>query len=158
MTAQRKLKKVAHATRVEPGAEVVSLPSPLPKRGRGRPRKTSGIDISAVGNGSANFDDAKKMSKDTDSKALIVFRRAIADAEKAMMTPEVFELLAFSSLKEIGIYEGILLDKSLVLQGQPNVIIGNDDRSAMASVLPRLMQELHRRKLIASTSQTVGVG
>ena len=128
--------------------------------------------------------DAKK------AKELTVFRRAMADAEKAMMTPEDYdgggtregahavtkeslqrrvtrrlnvldryltddklvELLTFSSLKEIGIYEGIMLDKSLVLQGQPTVIIGSDDRNAMASVLPRLMDELKRRKLITSVS------
>jgi hypothetical protein len=179
--AQQKLKKVAKATRVEPTAGSVSLPPAQPKRGRGRP-KTVSLFNSEVGAGSATFADAKKFDPKLDPKALVTFRRAIADAEQAMMTPEDFdgggtavdahsvtkeslqrrvtrrlnvldrfltddklvELLAFSSLKEIGIYEGIMLDKSLVLQGQPNVIIGNDDRNAMASVLPRLMEELKR--------------
>jgi hypothetical protein len=142
---------------------------------------------------STNLIDAKKVGKDLTGKALAVFRRAMADAEKASMTPESFdgggtaenafsvtkeslqrrvtrrlnvldrfltddkliELLAFSSLKEIGVYEGIMLDKSLVLQGQPNVIIGNDDRSAMSSVLPRLMEELKRRNLIAAVPKHV---
>ncbi len=140
-----------------------------------------------------SIEDAKKVGKDLTGKALVVFRKAMADAEKANMTPQdydgggtaesafavtkeslqrrvtrrlnvldrfltddkLIELLAFSSLKEIGIYEGIMLDKSLVLQGQPNVIIANSDRDAMSNILPRLMQELKRRKLVASTSQTV---
>jgi hypothetical protein len=142
---------------------------------------------------STNLADAKKAGKDLTGKALVVFRRAMADAEKALMTPEAFdgggtaegahsvtkeslqrrvtrrlnvldrfltddkliELLAFSSLKEIGVYEGIMLDKSLVLQGQPNVIIGNDDRNAMSSALPRLMEELKRRNLIAAVPKHV---
>ena len=192
--AQHRLKKAVQAA-VEPTAGLLSLPIAPPKRGRGRPKKQqmAEFDMEKISPASSSFESAKKMSKDLDSKALVVFRRAIADAEKAMMTPEVYdgggtseeahsvtkeslqrrvsrrlnvldryltddkliELLAFSSLKEIGIYEAILLDKSLVLQGQPNVIIGNDERASMASILPRLMQELHRRKLIASTSQAV---
>jgi hypothetical protein len=138
---------------------------------------------------------AKGMAKDLNGKALVVFRKAMADAEKALMPPEdydgggtseaahsvtkeslqrrvtrrlnvldrfltedkLIELLAFSSLKEIGIYEGIMLDKSLVLQGQPTVIIANDDRNAMASVLPRLMDELKRRKLIGAIPVNVSV-
>lgn len=187
---RRRMKKVAKSAKSEPVVASASLPQALPiKRGPGRPRKNplSTFDVETT--------DAKKLSKDMDPKVLVVFRRAMADAEKAGMTPEAFdgggtpenafavtkeslqrrvtrrlnvldrfltddklvELLTFSTLKEIGIYEGIMLDKSLVLQGQPNVIIGNDDRNAMASVLPRLMEELKRRRLIASTSQTVGV-
>jgi hypothetical protein len=126
-----------------------------------------------------------------ESKALVVFRRAMADAEKVAMTPADFdgggtpevapavtkdsllrrvtrrlnvldryltddkliELLSFSSLKEIGIYEGIMLDKSMVLQGQPTVIIGNDQRQELKDMLPRLTEELKRRGLINQSAQ-----
>lgn len=184
----RAAKEVAH-TRTPVGAPSVPPTMEPLKRKPGRPRKidvfTSDVPVS--------FYAAKKLKPDVDSKALVVFRRAIADAEKAGMTPEDFdgggtgeqafsvtkeslqrrvtrrlnvidrfltddkliELLAFSSLKEVGIYEGIMLDKSLVLQGQPNVIISNGDRDAMATVLPRLMEELKRRKLIASVPKHV---
>ena len=81
--------------------------------------------------------------------------RRVNVLDRFLTDDKLIELLSFSSLKEIGIYEGIMLDKSLVLQGQPNVIIGSDDRSAMASVLPRLLQELKKRNLVASTSHTV---
>lgn len=63
------------------------------------------------------------------------------------------QLLLGSSLKEIGVYEGIMLDKALLLKGSPTVIIGNEDRAAMDSVLPRLLSELKRRKMITSVSE-----
>ena len=62
-------------------------------------------------------------------------------------------LLQESSLREIGIYEGIMMDKSLILKGQPNVIIGNADRIQIDNVLPRLLDELHRRKLTTTASE-----
>ena len=165
-----------------------SLPQALPvKRGRGRPRKNP---LEVIEKPTEKL-DAKKVLKDDESKALTVFRRAMADAEKANMTKEDFdgggtpieapavtkesllrrvtrrlnvldrfltddklvELLAFSSLKEIGIYEGIMLDKSMVLQGQPTVIIGNDQRQELKDALPRLMDELKRRGLINQSAQ-----
>jgi hypothetical protein len=129
--------------------------------------------------------------KDKDGRELVVFRKMIADAEKANLTPaeydgggtpegspsvtkdsllkrvtrrlnvldrfltddKLVELLAFSSLKEIGVYEGIMLDKSMVLQGQPTVIIGNDERKELRETLPRLMDELKRRGLINQSAQ-----
>jgi hypothetical protein len=195
MNRSTKLKKVAKSISVEPVKPMSQTPPLAPlvtpvKRGRGRPKKVS-LFSPEVGSGSATFEDAKKLTKDMNAKALIVFRRAIADAEKLLMTPSEFdgggtqidapivtkdslqrrvarrlnvldrfltddkliELLSFSSLKEVGIYEGILLDKSLVLTGQPTVIIGNEDRGRLDSVLPKLMTELKRRGLITSLSE-----
>lgn len=188
--------RVAKGAKASPVVGLAPLqPAPPIKRARGRPRKNP-MELPAEGCASLSVKaDVKTLTKDMDAKALTVFRKAMADAEKALMTPEDFdgggtaenahsvskeslqrrvtrrlnvldrfltddkliELLSFSSLKEIGIYEGIMLDKSLVLQGQPTVIIGNDDRNAMASVLPRLMDELKRRKLIGHTPINVNV-
>ena len=163
----------------QPSLDAAPL-SPVAKRGRGRPRK---VDPFKPLDGSKD--------PETETKALTVFRRMTADAEKLGMTQPEFdgggtkqdaptitkeglerrvarrlnvldrfltddkliELLSFSSLKEIGIYEGIMLDKSLVLKGQPNVIIGNEDRQAIDLALPRLMDELKRRGLIARASE-----
>ena len=188
-------KRVAKGAQASPVVELAPLQLAPPKRGRGRPKKNP-MELPVEGLVPSNVKaDVKTLTKDMDAKALTVFRKAMADAEKALMTPEDFdgggtaetahsvskeslqrrvtrrlnvldrfltddkliELLSFSSLKEIGIYEGIMLDKSLVLQGQPTVIIGNDDRNAMASVLPRLMDELKRRKLIGHTPINVNV-
>lgn len=180
-TGTTKLKQVAKSTSVEP-VRVETIPlqlNPPVKRGRGRPRKQN------------PFDNTAPAHISEDPKALTVFRRAMADAEKLLMTPADFdgggtpaeapvvtkealqrrvarrlnvldrfltddkliELLSFSSLKEVGIYEGILLDKSLVLTGQPNVIIGNEDRAKMDTVMPRLLTELKRRGLITTVSE-----
>lgn len=179
------MKKVAKSAKAEP---VESGPDPSTgptlKRGRGRPRKNP-LDAAKI---QLPVDTKSLANQPDDAKALTVFRRALADAEKLQMsapdfdgggtpvnTPTVtkeslqrrvsrrlavldrfltddklIELLALSSLKEVGIYEGILLDKSLVLQGQPNVIIGDADRSKIDVLLPKLVQELKRRNIIAT--------
>mgnify|MGYP001581748706 CR=1 FL=1 len=63
------------------------------------------------------------------------------------------DLLAESKLKEIGIFEGIFLDKALVLKGQPTVIIGSEERVKLNEVMPALLQELRRRNLITTISE-----
>lgn len=73
--------------------------------------------------------------------------------DRYLTDDKLFALLQLSSLKEIGIYEGIMMDKSLVLKGQPTVIIGNEDRKAMDEVMPRLLTELKKRGLITSVSE-----
>lgn len=70
------------------------------------------------------------------------------------LTDEKLEaLLQLSSLKEIGIYEGIMMDKTLVLKGQPNVIVGNAERQELSDALPRFLNELRRRGLINAVSE-----
>mgnify|MGYP001592713190 CR=1 FL=1 len=173
-------------TKEKPILKAVSQPLPVePKRGRGRPRLNplSTLDTAEVG--------FEKKPKIKDGRELVVFRKMVADAEKANLSPAAYdgggtledapsvtkdsllkrvtrrlnvldrfltddklvELLAFSSLKEIGVYEGIMLDKSMVLQGQPTVIIGNDERRELRDTLPRLMDELKRRGLINQSAQ-----
>jgi hypothetical protein len=181
MNRPTKIKKVAKVIELTPVSQMGCVPSTqpavLPKRGRGRPRKLNPF--------------AKNEPLPDDPKALTVFRRAMADAEKLLMNPAEFdgggtsevapivtkeslqrrvarrlnvldrfltddkliELLSFSSLKEVGIYEGIMLDKSQVLSGQPNVIIGSEDRARMDEVMPRLLTELKRRGLITAVSE-----
>jgi len=177
-----KLKQVAKSTTVEPVMPVGQTPPLAPsvlKRGPGRPRKVN------------PFEKTVPATVANDPKLLTTFRRALADAEQAFMTPADFdgggtaegaptvtkeslqrrvtrrlnvldryltdekliELLAFSNLKEVGIYEGIMLDKSLVLQGQPNVIIGSEDRARMDNVMPKLLTEMKRRGLITTVSE-----
>lgn len=189
-----KTAKKEKSLQMVPTAKPVSLPSASPvqvKRGRGRPRKNPLAIDSPVEN---KLPSLSKASEDPDEhqkiKAIAVFRKAMADAEKLNMSGEEFdgggtaenahsvtkeslqrrvtrrlnvldrfltddkliELLAMSSLKEIGVYEGIMLDKSLVLQGQPTVIIGNDERATMTDMLPRLMNELKRRGMLANSN------
>ena len=73
--------------------------------------------------------------------------------DRYLTDDKLIELLAMSSLKEVGVYEAIMLDKSQVLSGQPNVIIGNDDRQRISDILPRILNECKRRGLIATASE-----
>ena len=73
--------------------------------------------------------------------------------DRYLTDDRLLSLLAMSGLKEVGIYEGIMMDKALVLKGQPTVIIGSEDRTKLDEVLPRLMSELKRRKMITSVSE-----
>lgn len=77
--------------------------------------------------------------------------------DRYLTDKKLHALLQLSSLKEIAVYEGIMLDKSLILKGQPNVIIANSERTAMSEVLPRLMQELAKRNLIARPTKHVEI-
>lgn len=79
--------------------------------------------------------------------------RRLNVVDRYLTDDRLFNLLAQSSLKEVGIYEGIMMDKALVLKGQPTVIIGSEDRAAMDTVLPKLLAELHRRKLTTTVSE-----
>ena len=80
------------------------------------------------------------------SRRLNVLDRYLTDTR-------LHELLTASGLKEIGIYEGIMMDKALVLKGQPTVIIGSEERLKLNEVLPALLTELRRRKLITTVSE-----
>lgn len=73
--------------------------------------------------------------------------------DRYLTDEKLHALLQLSSLKEIGIYEGIMMDKTLVLKGQPNVIIGNSDRQAMSDAMPKFLNELRRRGLITAVSE-----
>lgn len=75
--------------------------------------------------------------------------------DRYLTDDKLLELMTMSSLKEIGIYEGIMMDKSLVLQGQPTVIIGNDDRQAINNLLPRILGELRRRGMVSAQGQPI---
>lgn len=75
--------------------------------------------------------------------------------DRYLTDDKLLELMMMSGLKEIGIYEGIMMDKSLVLQGQPTVIIGNDDRQAINTLLPRILGELRRRGMVSPQGQPI---
>ena len=73
--------------------------------------------------------------------------------DRYLTEERMIAVLEKAPLREIGVYEGIMMDKSLILQGQPTVIVGNDDRANIEQVLPKLLNELRRRKLITSVSE-----
>ena len=73
--------------------------------------------------------------------------------DRYLTDERLLQLLERSSLKEVGVYEGIMLYKALVLKGQPTVIVGSEDRARMSEVLPRLLSELKSRKMITTVSE-----
>jgi hypothetical protein len=104
----------------------------------------------AAFDGGGTLEAAPTVTKDSLLRRVT---RRLNVLDRFLTDDKLVELLAFSSLKEIGIYEGIMLDKSMVLQGQPTVIIGNDERRELKDTLPRLMEELKRRGLINQSAQ-----
>jgi hypothetical protein len=66
----------------------------------------------------------------------------------------LLEKLKEAKLKDIGVFEGIQLDKLLVLRGQPNQIISMADHSKLDDLGPALLQELNRRQLKVTATET----
>lgn len=72
------------------------------------------------------------------------------DLIDAYLTPEtLIDKLEKSSLAQVGIYEGILLDKLASLRGQPTTIISVTDQRKADEVGSLLLRELERRGLAA---------
>lgn len=144
------------------------------KRGRGRPRKVLGAEETQAKMAKATkvfqraiadqellsaepeFDGGGTSTQSpTITKESLERRvaRRLNVLDRYLTDDKLFALLQLSSLKEIGIYEGIMMDKSLVLKGQPTVIIGNEDRKALDEIMPRMLNELKKRGLITSVSE-----
>jgi hypothetical protein len=100
--------------------------------------------------GGGTSEKAPKVSKESLERRVA---RRLNVLDRFLTDDKLLQLLQGSSLKEVGIYEGIMLDKSLVLQGQPTVIIGQNERSQIDEALPKLLAELRRRKLITTVSE-----
>ena len=166
-------KHTSQNTDVLPSPEQGSSPSPpaLMKRGRGRPRKTpedrparkpeekalktlthvaNDVLAAATFDGGGTPDDSPVVTKESLERRIA---RRLNVVDRYLSDERLAELLSISGLKEIGVYEGIMMDKALVIRGQPTVIVGSEDRTAMDTVLPKLINEMRRRKLITTVSE-----
>jgi hypothetical protein len=171
--------KIASKSNIEPVTPVLRSPPtsisesnllPL-KRKRGRPRKTLSptevapkilrtfkrvledqelIVAEPVYDGGGTRVDAPAVTKESLERRV---SRRLNVLDRYLTDERLLALLGASSLKEVGIYEGIMLDKALVLKGQPTVIIGSEDRAHIDQLLPRLLSELRNRKLITTVSE-----
>ena len=144
------------------------LPDVVEKRKPGRPKKQDAAlnpkaslmltkiadDIEVLASptfdGGGTQENSPTISKESLERRIA---RRLNVLDRFLTDTKLLELLSESKLREIGIYEGIMMDKSLILKGQPNVIIGNADRVQIDNVLPRLLQELQRRKLTTTASE-----
>lgn len=62
------------------------------------------------------------------------------------LTPDrLREKLEEASLKEIAIYEGTMMDKLLLLRGQPTQILGVQEQTKLDEACKRLLLEAERR-------------
>lgn len=50
-----------------------------------------------------------------------------------------------SKLKDVAVFGGIALDKSLLLEGAPTQIIGTAEQKKMDELLPEILKEIKRR-------------
>ena len=167
-TGQAILKQASKTASAAPVTqEPVSLPlAPVvPKRGR-PPKETDPRIIATFHKAMADAEKLDMTVPDFDGggtkeDAPVVTKeglqrrvtRRLNVLDRYLTDDKLIQLLAMSSLKEVGIYEGIMMDKSLVLQGQPNVIIGNDDRGALNNALPRVLAELKKRGMITTVRE-----
>ncbi len=53
--------------------------------------------------------------------------------------------MAKASLRDLAITAGVLIDKSLLLKGEPTAIFRNEDRRKLNELLPALIAEAKRR-------------
>ncbi len=70
--------------------------------------------------------------------------------EKLFDSLEYMDEVAFSeaSLKDLGIFHGVMTDKLLLHQGKPTQIMTIDDRREMKELLPDLLREVRSRGLV----------
>lgn len=106
--------------------------------------------VSAQADGGGTQENAPTITKESLERRI---SRRLNVLDRYLTDDMLHTLLTQSSLKEIGIYEGIMMDKSLVLKGQPTVIIGNAERGELDSLLPRLLREINRRGLITTATE-----
>lgn len=157
-----KLAKKA-SVKVDATPEAVSTPpdsrqnGKVPKK-RGRPRKPEekalqtltkmSDDVVKLTNpdfdGGGTAENTPTITKESLERRVA---RRLNVLDRYLTEDRLISLLERAPLREIGVYEGILMDKSLILQGQPNVIVGSEDRAQINEVLPKLLEELKRRKL-----------
>jgi hypothetical protein len=172
--------KIASKSNIEPVTPVLRRPPTLIsesnlvlplKRKRGRPRKIlSPTEVAPkilrtfkqaledqelmiaepAYDGGGTRVDAPAVTKESLERRV---SRRLNVLDRYLTDERLLALLGASSLKEVGIYEGIMLDKALVLKGQPTVIIGSEDRTNIDQLLPRLLSVLRDRKLITTVSE-----
>lgn len=141
---------------------------PVVKRGRGRPRKTEAEKVNKASqvlervaqdvitisdpafDGGGTEETSPIISKESLERRVA---RRLNVLDRYLTDDRLLALMGQSGLKEIGVYEGIMMDKALVLKGQPTVIVGSEDRTNMDTILPKLLGELRRRKLITTVSE-----
>lgn len=76
------------------------------------------------------------------------------DVIDAYLTQEkLVEKLERSSLSQIGIYEGIYLDKLAGLRGAPNAGLSMQDHAKLDVLLPALMKTMEQRGLTATLTE-----
>lgn len=70
------------------------------------------------------------------------------------LTPDVLkEKLDEASLKEIAIYEGTMMDKLMLLRGQPTMILGHAEQVKLDDAAVKLLEEIRRRGVKMSLTE-----
>lgn len=70
------------------------------------------------------------------------------------LTPaKLEEKLGDASLKEIAIYEGTMMDKLMLLRGQPTMILGHTEQAKLDEAAMRLLEEVRRRGVKVSLTE-----
>ena len=78
-------------------------------------------------------------------------RLAIIDA--FLTTDKIIEKLEKANLKDIGIYEGILMDKLAAIRGAPAANMSPTDHAKVDQLLPALMEVMKQRGITATATE-----
>ena len=73
---------------------------------------------------------------------------------------KLIQKLEKANLRDITIMEGTMMDKLLILRGQPSMIIGHLERGKLNELVPALLEEIKRRglKQITETKAELEIG
>jgi hypothetical protein len=66
-------------------------------------------------------------------------------------------LLSESKIKDVGVFAGIALDKTLLLDGSPTQIIGHAEQKKLDELLPALLNEVKRRGTMVELTERKAV-
>ena len=115
------------------------------------------VSSQGVGVSEAVNRDLKREAKFTKESLEAVVTKRLKFIDE-FLTPEKFkEKLEDANFNQIAVYEGVMIDKLLLLKGVQVQGFGQQEQRKLDEVLPALMNEMRRRGLSATLTERKAV-